>query len=177
MAQMTAEEALRQLQESTGKSGEALKELILRGGEIPLSYANKMTSPIAQGVQGSLVNNLSGLADVKNTGALGKMARFAGSPAALNILKGATGLSAVGGVLGAADVVAGPDSGANKLMDTAAMGIGGVLGSVGGPMGIAAGAGLGKAASDAVQYIFGDKKSAEQRKLEEALMLLRGGNI
>ena len=44
-------------------------------------------------------------------------------------------------------------------------------------MGIAAGAGLGKAASDAVQYIFGDKKSAEQRKLEEALMLLRGGNI
>ena len=33
--------------ESTGKSGEALKELILRGGEIPLSYANKMTKPKA----------------------------------------------------------------------------------------------------------------------------------
>ena len=77
--------------------------------------------------------------------------------------------------LGAADVVAGNDSAANKIMDTAAMGIGGFLGAAGGPVGMAAGAGLGKAASDGLQFIFGDKKSAEQRKLEEALALLQGG--
>ena len=60
-------------------------------------------------------------------------------------------------------------------MDTAAMGIGGFLGAAGGPVGMAAGAGIGKAASDGLQFIFGDKKSAEQRKLEEALAMLQGG--
>ena len=53
------------------------------------------------------------------------------------------------------------------------MGIGGTLGAAGGPLGIAAGAGLGKMASDATQFIFGGGKSAEQRKLEEALKLLQ----
>ena len=79
--------------------------------------------------------------------------------------------------LGASDVIAGQDSAANKTMDAVAMGIGGFLGAAGGPIGIAAGAGMGKAASDATQFIFGDKKSAEQRKMEEALALLRGGQI
>ena len=57
------------------------------------------------------------------------------------------------------------------------MGIGGALGAVGGPLGIAAGAGLGKAASDATQFLFGGGKSAEQRRMEEALAALRGGQI
>ena len=93
------------------------------------------------------------------------------------MLKGAVGLGAVGGVLGAADIIAGNDSLGNKAMDTVAMGIGGTLGAVGGPMGIAAGAGLGKMASDATQFVLGGGKSAEQRKLEEALAALRGGQI
>ena len=98
-------------------------------------------------------------------------------PQASMLAKGAVGLGAVGGVLGAADVIAGNDSLGNKAMDTVAMGIGGALGAAGGPMGIAAGAGLGKAASDATQFLLGGGKSAEQRKMEEALALLRGGKI
>ena len=65
-------------------------------------------------------------------------------------------------------------------MDTAAMGIGGTIcGAVGlgNPFGIAAGASLGKAASDATQFLLGGGKSAEQRKMEEALAALRGGQI
>ena len=72
-------------------------------------------------------------------------------------------------------MLAGQDSLPNKAMDATAMGIGGFLGAAGGPVGIAAGAGTGKMISDATQYIFGDKKSAEQRKLEEALAMLKGG--
>ena len=87
------------------------------------------------------------------------------------------GLSVAGAALGAADIVAGNDSFGNKAMDTVAMGIGGTLGAVGGPVGIAAGASLGKAASDATQFLLGGGKSAEQRKMEEALAALRGGQI
>ena len=39
------------------------------------------------------------------------------------------------------------------------MTIGGILGAAGGPVGIAAGAGIGKAISDGTQFIFGDKKT------------------
>ena len=62
-------------------------------------------------------------------------------------------------------------------MDTVAMGIGGVIGAAGGPVGIAAGAGIGKAISDGTQYLFGDKKSAEERRMEEALAKLRRGQV
>ena len=44
-------------------------------------------------------------------------------------------------------------------------------------MGIAAGAGVGKALSDGTQWLFGDKKSPEERRMEEALLALRGGQI
>lgn len=103
--------------------------------------------------------------------------RFAMSPGAKAALRFVPGLSVLGAGLGAADIVAGNDSLGNKAMDTAAMGIGGFLGAAGGPVGIAAGASLGKMASDAVQFIGGGGKSAEQRKMEEALALLRGGQI
>ena len=105
------------------------------------------------------------------------LSRFAASPKALSVLKVATPLAAAGGVLGAGDVLFGGDSAANKVMDGTAMTIGGILGSVGGPMGAAAGAGIGKGASDSLQWLFGDKKSAEQRRMEEALMALKGGVI
>ena len=58
-------------------------------------------------------------------------------------------------------------------MDATAMTIGAILGSAGGPLGTAAGAGLGKMASDATQYLFGDKKTPEQRKMELALAQLQ----
>ena len=62
-------------------------------------------------------------------------------------------------------------------MDATAMTIGGLLGSVGGPLGTAAGVGLGKMASDATQFVIGGGKSAEERRMEEALAMLQGGRI
>ena len=94
--------------------------------------------------------------------------RFAGR--ALPVL-GA--LQAVGDV---GDIVLGDDSLGNKVMDTAGMGIGGTLGGVlgmGNPLMIAGGASVGKAASDGLQFLIGGGKSAEERKLEEALKLLQ----
>jgi len=96
-----------------------------------------------------------------------RMGRFAASPMALNALKVGTGLGAVGSVLGAADILTGDDSLGNKAMDVAGMGIGGFLGMAGGPMGAAAGAGLGKAASDGIQALFGSRPT---------LNSLQGGN-
>ena len=52
-----------------------------------------------------------------------------------------------------------------------------LLGAVGGPLGIATGAGLGKMVSDGTQWLFGDKKTPEQRKMELALAQLQGGLI
>ena len=94
--------------------------------------------------------------------------RFAGR--ALPVL-GA--LQAVGDV---GDIVLGDDSLGNKVMDAAGMGIGGTIGGVlglGNPLLAAGGASLGKAASDGLQFLLGGGKSAEERKLEEALKLLQ----
>ena len=103
--------------------------------------------------------------------------RFAMNPMTQKALRIVPGLSFLGAGLGAADVLVGDDSVANRGMDAVAMGVGGFLGAAGGPVGIAAGASLGKAASDATQFLLGGGKSAEERKLEEALIALRGGNI
>ncbi len=124
------------------------------------------------------------------------MSRFAAHPYMLKFLKFATPVAAAGGVLGAGDVVFGNDSAGNKLMDAAAMGAGAwggikgaaagaaagsvipVVGTAGGAiLGGLAGAGIGKTTSDTLQWLFGDKKTQEQRKLEEALALLQGGMI
>ena len=79
--------------------------------------------------------------------------------------------------LAVGDLVMGEESLANKGMDVAMMTAGGALGSVVPVVGTALGVGLGKAASDAVQFIGGGGKSAEQRRMEEALAALRGGQI
>ena len=147
------------------------KELVQHLGTGALESAgkyNKVVEPAAKAAQSKLVGML---------GSGNAAGRMAGGARALGVLKALPALGAVGGVLGAADVIAGPDSGANKAMDATAMMIGGALGSVGGPLGAAAGAGAGKMVSDATQYLFGDKKSAEQRRMEEALAALRGGMI
>ena len=97
--------------------------------------------------------------------------RFAGR--ALPLISAATNVADV------VDVVAGDESLGNKAMDTAAMGIGGTLGFVlgGGPLGASIGASVGKTVSDGTQWLFGDKKTPEQRKMEEALMILQGRGL
>ena len=92
------------------------------------------------------------------------------------------GISAIGNVTDVADIIAGGDSFGNKAMDTAAMATGGTIGGLMGagvfsPLTASVGASLGKMGSDGLQWLFGDKKTPEQRKLEEALALLQGGLI
>jgi len=62
-------------------------------------------------------------------------------------------------------------------MDTLGMGIGGILGAAGGPLGVAAGAGIGKAVSDGAQFLLGGGQSAEERQLAEALLALKTGVV
>jgi len=127
-----------------------------------------------------------------------QLSRFAAHPNILRLLKFATPLAAAGGVMAAGDIAFGNDSVPNRTMDT----IGGGLGALAGVKGVAAGAaagsvipvvgtaggailgglagfGLGKTGSDTLQWLFGDRKTAEQRaeedKLKEVLALLRGG--
>lgn len=148
------------------------------GAEAALMFADDLVSPVAKKVQLAALNATGGIgAGGKAAGVMGHLGRAAGSKAFLTAAKVGTGIGALGGVLGAADVLVGNDSAANKVMDTVAMGIGGTLGAAGGPMGIAAGAGIGKAISDGTQFIFGGGKSAEQRKLEEALIALKRGGL
>ena len=105
-----------------------------------------------------------------------KAAKFmAKNPIAKNALRAVPLIGAGVAVADVADVVAGPDSLANKAMDATAMGIGGTLGIIGGPLGVMVGASTGKAVSDLTQWLFGDKKTAEQRRMEEALKMLNRG--
>ena len=148
------------------------------GAEAALMFVDDALSPVAKKVQLAALNATGGIgAGGKAAGVMGHLGRAAGSNAFLTAAKVGTGIGALNSVLGAADILTGQDSAANKVMDTAAMGIGGFLGAAGGPMGIAAGAGIGKAVSDGAQFIFGGGKSAEQRRMEEALAALRGGRI
>ena len=104
--------------------------------------------------------------------------RFAGSALGRGVLRAAPALGVASAAIGAGDIVLGGDSMANKAMDTLGMGIGGTAGFLlGGPLGAAAGAGIGKTISDGTQFLLGGSKSAEQRKMEEALMMLRGGQV
>ena len=109
------------------------------------------------------------------------LTRLAGNNAAMRGLSKALPVLGAGmAVLDAGDIVFGNESLANKTMDGAAMAVGGVVGGalgLGNPLLAAAGASTGKAVSDGLQYLFGDKKTPEQRKMEEALATLRGGYI
>jgi len=106
--------------------------------------------------------------------------RFASSPGVKQALRVVPGLTAAGAALAVGDVVLGDESFGNKAMDTAAMGIGGTIGGfvgLGNPLAIAGGATLGKTISDGTQWLFGDKKTPEQRKMEIALAQLQGGGM
>ena len=183
MSLMEKELLLKQLiaQNSTGAVvGRGIADI----GGTALGFADGLVSPAATRMQQGLVSGLTGIDKGASVAQFGNwmspkanVLRMAGSPATLRAMKVGVGVGALGGVLGAADILAGQDSGANKVMDATAMTIGGLLGAAGGPMGIAAGAGVGKTVSDATQWLFGDKKSAEERRMEEALLALRGGQI
>jgi len=110
--------------------------------------------------------------------ALGKF----GSKVASGAARVAPALSVAGNVMDVADIITGDESFANKAMDTAAMGTGAAIGGLMGagvfsPLTASIGAGIGKMGSDGLQWLFGDKKTPEQRKLEEALIALRGGVV
>jgi hypothetical protein len=102
--------------------------------------------------------------------AASKIGRFAG--------KLAPGLSVAGNVMDVADIIAGDESFGNKAVDAAGMAIGGTAGAfLGGPLGASIGASFGKMGSDGLQWLFGDKKTPDQRKMEQALAALNGGRV
>lgn len=82
----------------------------------------------------------------------------------------------VGAALAAGDLILGSESLANKGMDVALMTAGGALGSVVPVVGTAMGAAGGKVVSDSLQWLFGDKMTPEQRKMQQQLALLGGSN-
>jgi len=117
---------------------------------------------------------------------LGKMpktiGRFAGSKIGRGLARAVPGLSIAGNVLDVADIITGDESFGNKAMDTAAMGLGAGVGAFMGagvlsPLTASIGASVGKTASDGLQWLFGDKMSPEERKMEEALALLKAGVV
>lgn len=146
----------------------ALKVAQLKGITVEDAMKFLGGKPFATGTQANMI------AKGAKASAVG---RFATGPIARNALRFVPGLTAFSAATDVADILTNDTSVGNKVMDSAGMAIGGVLGSVGGPLGAVTGATVGKAASDGLQYLFGDRKTPEQRKLEEALLLLNGGRI
>ena len=159
------------------RAGDLLIDGASTYGDLSGKFYDGMSKPVRQAKAGA--GRMIGRGGRKMAGkagaALGALPGMGKLGAAAKVL--GPGLGAVGGALAVGDVLFGQDSAANKAMDATAMTIGGFLGSVGGPLGAAAGAGLGKMASDATQFVLGGGKSAEERRMEEALAMLQGGRI
>ena len=125
--------------------------------------------PLQKGI-GTDVRNLAYKLPGVGPRAASKIGRFAG--------KLAPGLSVAGNVMDVADIIAGDESFGNKAMDAAGMALGGTAGAfLGGPLGASVGASVGKMGSDGLQWLFGDKKTPDQRKMESALAALNGGLV
>lgn len=133
---------------------------------------DKAVTPFATAAQDKLTGLIGRAGGATKIGSAA--GRMAGGARALGVLKALPGL---GAAAGAADIVLGDESAGNKAMDAAAMMAGGAIGSVIPVVGTLGGAAIGKMASDATQFIFGDRKTPEQRRMEEALAALRGGMI
>ena len=145
---------------------------------------NKVAQRTGQYLDDAAAPIAAGLQSVADKVPLGKggatLSRMAGGRVGQIISKGLPVLGAVGAVADVGDILTNNTSAGNKIMDTAAMGVGGTIGGVlglGNPFAVAAGASLGKMASDATQFVLGGGKSADQRRMEEALAALRGGQI
>lgn len=105
-----------------------------------------------------------------------KVNNFAGSRIGRGLARAVPALSAIANIGAMSDIVAGNEGIGNKAMDaTALMGATALGARLGGPLGASLGMNAGKIISDGVQGIFGDGKSPEQRKLEEALLALKAG--
>lgn len=149
-----------------------------RGRDLVKSPAAKKMMQVVDKAADPIQKMLMSGADAIPLGKGGATAtRMAGGALGKAIARGLPVLGAVTAVGDVANIVGGQESLGNKAMDTAAMGIGGVLGMAGGPLGAAAGASLGKALSDGAQWLFGDKKTPEQRKMELALQQLQSGGM
>lgn len=100
-----------------------------------------------------------------------KVGRFAGRAVPV--------LSVIANAQDAANIVTGEESLGNKAMDLVAGTAGAVGGFVfgGGPLGASIGFSTGKQLSDGAQWLFGDKKTPEQRKMELAMQQLQGGRM
>ena len=107
-----------------------------------------------------------------------KAGRFAGQALKNPLLqKGLAYAPVVGTALAVGDTVFGDESLGNKAMDATAMAIGGTIGSAVPVVGTGLGIAAGKILSDGTQWLFGDKKTPEQRKMEVALQQLQGGGM
>ena len=129
---------------------------------------DEMATPVAQQIQNSLVNLISGGSHpIENPQLLRRqLGEFAASDPMLNLLKAMPAAGGLYGVAAAGDIVAGEESFANKGMDILGMGAGyyGInrgVNALGGttPAGRAlstlASIGLGKMGSDAAQGVIG----------------------
>ena len=107
-----------------------------------------------------------------------KAGRMAGAALKNPLLqKGLAYAPAIGTALAVGDVVLGDESIGNKAMDATAMTIGGMLGSAVPVVGTGLGIAAGKMVSDGTQWLFGEKNTPEQRKMERALEQLQGGGM
>jgi hypothetical protein len=143
-----------------------------RLGDIPGNLIGRGGIHPFQRAMGKDVRNLVNMIPGVSSKAAVHAGRFAGRAVPL--------LSLLTNVTDVADIVAGDESFGNKAMDASAMAagaaIGGVLGGgVFSPLTASIGASTGKLLSDGTQWLFGDKKTPEQRKMEEALAGLQQG--
>lgn len=147
---------------------------------LPSGHWAKQLGGVDVNTQSALKRGVRNVAKRVPGVSLEKAARFAASDGVKGALRIVPGLSVGMAALDAGDIILGDESAGNKVMDTAAMGIGGTIGGIlgGGVLSVpaaAAGASTGKFVSDGLQYLFGDKKTPEQRRMEEALAMLQGG--
>ena len=158
---------------------QTLASLISQAKGITMGQALEYLS--GKPTQGRMIGEIGKTLDGATFGkASKKVGRFAGGKVGRGLARMVPGLSIGMAALDAGDIIGNDTSLGNKAMDAAAMGIGGTIGTVLGggimsPVTAAAGASLGKMASDGIQYLFGDKLSPEQRKMKETLMMLQGG--
>tara|TARA_R110002020_G_scaffold143654_6_gene316118 strand:- start:4098 stop:4748 length:651 start_codon:yes stop_codon:yes gene_type:complete len=165
--------------------GDAALNAAELGGTVKGKYLNKVKGTNLGNVVEYLVGNRPDATQrqvVKDVFGLSKKVPGVAPKAAVHLGRFAgriaPGLSAIGNITDVADIITGDESLANKAMDATGMGLGGTAGFIiGGPLGASIGAGLGKTASDGIQYLVGGGKSPEERRMEEALRALRGGQI
>ena len=161
-----------------GHSIDNLDDLMVKLGatnvEDVLRYlGGKPTQAGVMAETGKTLNALTGGKASKTVG------RLAGGKIGRAVARTIPAVSFLGNAVDVADIITGDESLANKAMDTAAMGTGATIGALLGagvfsPLTASIGASTGKMLSDGTQWLFGDKKTPEQRKMELALAQLRG---